>query len=55
MASALAAEINNMLPRHLVGRPEDQKHPGARQGASTEWLAARGHGNTGPDRSPEGR
>ncbi|KAJ5163074.1 uncharacterized protein N7500_004904 [Penicillium coprophilum] len=55
MASALAAEINNMLPQGLTGRPEDQKHPGARQEASTEWLAARGHGNSGPDRSPEGR
>jgi peptide-N4-(N-acetyl-beta-glucosaminyl)asparagine amidase len=55
MASALAAEINNMLPQRLAGRREDQKHPGARQEASTEWLAARGHGNSGPDRSREGR
>ncbi|KAJ5551492.1 Peptidase (PNG1) [Penicillium sp. DV-2018c] len=55
MASALASEINKMLPRALTGRPEDQKHPGARQDASAEMLATRGHGHSGPDRAPEGR
>ncbi|KAJ5131046.1 Peptidase (PNG1) [Penicillium bovifimosum] len=55
MASALASEINKMLPRALTGRPEDQKHPGARQEASAEVLATRGHGHSGPDRAPEGR
>lgn len=55
MASALAAEINNMLPCNLSGRHEDRKHPGARQGASAEWLAAQGHGQSGPDRPREGR
>ncbi|KAJ5574373.1 Peptidase (PNG1) [Penicillium hispanicum] len=54
-ASALAAEIQKLLPRSLVGRPDEQKHADARQEAASEWLSARGHGHAGPDRSPGGR
>ncbi|KAJ6110635.1 hypothetical protein N7486_002870 [Penicillium sp. IBT 16267x] len=54
-ASALAAEINNLLPRSMTARAHEQKHADARQEASTEWLAAHGHGHSGPDRSPGGR
>ncbi|CAI7620984.1 unnamed protein product [Penicillium manginii] len=54
-ASALAAEINNILPRSLVGRPDAQKHADAIQEAQSEWLSARGHGHSGPDRSRDGR
>jgi peptide-N4-(N-acetyl-beta-glucosaminyl)asparagine amidase len=53
-ASALAAEIQNILPRSLVGRPDEQKHADARQEAASEWLSARGHGHSGPDRSNGG-
>ncbi|KAF7715572.1 Peptide N-glycanase [Penicillium ucsense] len=52
--SALAAEIQNILPRSLSGRPGEQKHADARQEAATEWLSARGHGHSGPDRSNGG-
>lgn len=51
-ASALAAEINNLLPRSTTARAHEQKHADALQEASTEWLAAHGHGHAGPDRSP---
>ncbi|KAJ5786295.1 uncharacterized protein N7503_011507 [Penicillium pulvis] len=54
-ASALAAEINNLLPRSATARAHEQKHADALQEASTEWLAAHGHGHSGPDRSPGGR
>ncbi|KAJ5094238.1 hypothetical protein N7456_010099 [Penicillium angulare] len=54
-ASALAAEINNLLPRSMTARAHEQKHADARQEANAEWLAARGHGNAGPDRSGGGR
>ncbi|KAJ5992326.1 hypothetical protein N7451_008050 [Penicillium sp. IBT 35674x] len=54
-ASALAAEINNLLPRSMTARAHEQKHADALQEASTEWLAAHGHGHSGPDRSPGGR
>lgn len=53
-ASALAAEIQNILPRSLVGRPDEQKHADARQEAASEWLSTRGHGHSGPDRSNSG-
>lgn len=53
-ASALAAEIQNILPRSLVGRPDEQKHADARREAASEWLSARGHGHSGPDRSNGG-
>ncbi|KAJ5095818.1 hypothetical protein NUU61_005174 [Penicillium alfredii] len=54
MASALAAEINGLLPRSMVGgRADEQKHPGGRQEVAREWAGAqqRGPGNSGPDRS----
>ncbi|KAJ5919781.1 hypothetical protein N7454_009616 [Penicillium verhagenii] len=54
-ASALAAEINNLLPRSMTARAHEQKHADALQEASGEWVAARGHGHSGPDRSPGGR
>ncbi|KAJ5735401.1 uncharacterized protein N7483_000526 [Penicillium malachiteum] len=54
-ASALAAEINNLLPRSSTSRAHEQKHADARQEANSEWLAAQGHGHSGPDRSPGGR
>ncbi|KAJ5891392.1 uncharacterized protein N7473_007620 [Penicillium subrubescens] len=53
-ASALAAEIQKILPRSLVGRPDDQKHADDREEAASEWLSARGHGHSGPDRSNGG-
>ncbi|KAJ5676238.1 hypothetical protein N7462_009135 [Penicillium macrosclerotiorum] len=52
-ASALAAEIQNILPRSLMGH--EQKHADALQEASTDWLSAHGHGHSGPDRSHDGR
>ena len=54
IVSALAAEIQNILPRSLAGRPGEQKHADARQEAASEWLSARGHGHSGPDRSNGG-
>lgn len=54
-ASALAAEINNLLPRSLAGRPDEQKHADAQREASAVLLSARGHGQSGPDRGPGGR
>ncbi|KAJ5174953.1 uncharacterized protein N7482_000830 [Penicillium canariense] len=53
-ASALAAEIQNILPRSLVGRPEEQKHADAREEADSGWQRAGGHGNSGPDHPPPG-
>lgn len=53
-ASALAAEINKILPRSLVGRPDEQKHADAQREAATDLLRARGHGHSGPDRGPGG-
>ncbi|KAJ5888282.1 hypothetical protein N7495_008323, partial [Penicillium taxi] len=49
-ASALATEMKNLFPSSLQG--EQQKHAEARQEVSAEWLTARGHGQSGPDRSP---
>lgn len=54
-ASALAAEMSKLLPRGMSSRADAQKHAEARQEASTEWLSARGHGHSGPDRSSGGR
>lgn len=53
-ASALAAEINNLLPRSLVGRPDEQKHADALREAEAQRANAR-HGHSGPDRSGGGR
>ncbi|KAJ5808712.1 Peptidase (PNG1) [Penicillium riverlandense] len=61
MVAALAAEINKLLPRSLVGGGRgdrtDDKHPGSRQEATAEWLNTRqrNSGNSGPDRGPDGR
>ncbi|KAJ5709332.1 hypothetical protein N7493_010666 [Penicillium malachiteum] len=54
-ASALAAEISDLLPRSASSRAHEQKHADARQEANSEWLAAQNHGHSGPDRSPGGR
>ncbi|KAJ5765434.1 hypothetical protein N7520_004993 [Penicillium odoratum] len=54
-AAAMAAEINNLLPRSMTARAHEQKHADALQETSTEWLATQGHGHSGPDRSPGGR
>ncbi|KAE8378917.1 protein png1 [Aspergillus bertholletiae] len=57
-ASALAAELNNLLPQgQITGRPDEQKTPVSRQEAAAEWLAARqrSSGHSGPDHSQGGR
>ncbi|KAH8423119.1 peptide-N4-(N-acetyl-beta-glucosaminyl)asparagine amidase [Aspergillus melleus] len=52
-ASALAAELNNLLPRnHTSGRLDEQKTP-TRQ--DSDWVSARQAGQHGPDRSQDGR
>lgn len=53
-ASALAAEISNLLPRSLVGRPDEQKHADAMREAAAQRANAR-HGHSGHDRSGGGR
>ncbi|KAJ5684436.1 uncharacterized protein N7477_000781 [Penicillium maclennaniae] len=53
-ASALAAEINSLLPRSLVGRPDEQKHADAMREAAAQRTNAR-HGHSGHDRSGSGR
>lgn len=58
MASALAAEMNNLLPPNQQARRSDeQKTPVSRQEAAAEWLRTRqgGTGQPGPDRPGEGR
>ncbi|PKX98326.1 peptide-N4-(N-acetyl-beta-glucosaminyl)asparagine amidase [Aspergillus novofumigatus IBT 16806] len=59
MASALVAEINNLLPRQQTsGRPGDeQKTPASMQDTPVDWVATRqmGPGQSGPDRSQDGR
>lgn len=57
MASALAAEINNLLPRQqTTGRADEQKTPTSRQEASADWLATRQtNPQSGPDRTQDGR
>jgi peptide-N4-(N-acetyl-beta-glucosaminyl)asparagine amidase len=58
MASALAAEINNLLPRQQTsGRPDEQKTPSSMQDAPVDLVAARQRspGQSGPDRSQDGR
>ena len=57
-ASALAAELNNLLPQNqTTGRLDEQKTPVSRQEAAAEWLAAsqRNSGHSGPDHSQGGR
>ncbi|PKY02544.1 putative peptidase [Aspergillus campestris IBT 28561] len=49
--SALAAELNNILPRHSSSRLDEQK----RQEAETEFLTTRRAGQSGPDRSSDGQ
>jgi peptide-N4-(N-acetyl-beta-glucosaminyl)asparagine amidase len=58
MASALVAEINNLLPRQQTSsRTEEQKTPASMQDAPVDWVATRqmGPGQSGPDRSQDGR
>lgn len=61
MASALAAEINNLLPRQQTsgrpdGRPDEQKTPASMQDAPVDLVARQmGPGQSGPDRSQDGR
>lgn len=58
MASALAAEINNLIPREQTsGRPGEQKTPASMQDTPVDWVAAQqmGPGQSGPDRSQDGR
>lgn len=59
MASALAAEMTNLLPpnQQQTTRSDDQKTPVSRQEAAAEWLRTRqgGTGQPNPDRPGEGR
>ncbi|KAJ9372085.1 hypothetical protein DTO282F9_2290 [Paecilomyces variotii] len=56
MASALAAEFTNMLPRAQSGRPDEQKTPVSREEAAMAWLRARQQGGQqGPDRTGDHR
>ncbi|KKK15723.1 hypothetical protein P175DRAFT_0428696 [Aspergillus ochraceoroseus IBT 24754] len=53
-ASALAAELNNLLPRnHTSGRPDEQKTAASRQEAPVDWVNSRqrSSGHSGSDGS----
>ncbi|KAI9924657.1 hypothetical protein ASPWEDRAFT_28198 [Aspergillus wentii DTO 134E9] len=54
-ASALAAEINGLLPRAHSGRSDEIKTP--HQDSAMDWVATRqqGSGHSGPDHSQDGR